>query len=143
MRLAHLAEVVAIEAALFPRPWQREHFLHELQRNDHAINDVWTLEGRVLGYLSYWLLGEEIQLNKIAVAQHAQRRGLGRTMMRALMEQAGERNCSAILLEVREANQAAIALYRAFEFRDEGKRADYYGPGQDALLMARRDLKRI
>ena len=60
-----------------------------------------------------------------------------------LLEQATERRCSAILLEVREANRAAIALYRAFEFRDEGKRADYYGPGQDALLMARRDLKRI
>ena len=143
MRPAHLAAVLAIEAALFPNPWRRGHFLHELQENEHSSNYVLMEGEQVVGYLSFWQLGDEVQLNKIAVAPAVQRRGVGSAMMQALLVQAQQRNCCAILLEVREANLAAISLYRRFGFRDEGKRPDYYGPGLDALLMARRDGKRI
>ena len=41
-------------------------------------------------------------------------------------------------LEVARGNEAALALYRAAGFREEGVRRSYYGPGEDALILWRR-----
>jgi ribosomal-protein-alanine N-acetyltransferase len=41
-----------------------------------------------------------------------------------------------ILLEVRESNAAALALYRSLEFRELDRRARYYSDtGEDAVVM--------
>jgi ribosomal-protein-alanine N-acetyltransferase len=37
---------------------------------------------------------------------------------------------------VRVSNQSAIALYRKYGFREEGRRPNYYHDGEDALIMA-------
>ncbi len=42
-----------------------------------------------------------------------------------------------MLLEVRPDNASAIALYRRLGFSPVTTRRDYYGPGQDALVMLR------
>jgi ribosomal-protein-alanine N-acetyltransferase len=42
-----------------------------------------------------------------------------------------------MLLEVRADNIAAISLYESFGFVINGRRRDYYGAGQDAVLMQR------
>jgi len=40
-------------------------------------------------------------------------------------------------LEVRRENAEAIALYRSFGFTERGVRRNYYGRGQDAIIMSR------
>lgn len=136
MRAEHVAAVAALEATLFPRPWRQEHFLHELLRNRFSENYVLLQDDRLVGYVSVWILDGELQLNKIAVDASQQRVGYGRRLMRELLGLARSHRCDAVTLEVRESNHAARQLYDRFSFRLTGKRRDYYGPGEDALLMA-------
>ena len=40
-----------------------------------------------------------------------------------------------VTLEVRRANLAARALYRKLKFEERRLRKNYYGPGEDAIVM--------
>ncbi|MEP7085209.1 MAG: GNAT family N-acetyltransferase [Betaproteobacteria bacterium] len=77
----------------------------------------------------------------ISVAGHAQRKGVGTALMRALCDYAdGWAGILRIELTVFEDNQRAIALYQKFGFEIEGRhRAFAMRDGQyaDALTMAR------
>jgi len=44
----------------------------------------------------------------------------------------------SMMLEVRAANLPAINLYLSSGYAVRGTIADYYGPGMDALVMAKR-----
>jgi ribosomal-protein-alanine N-acetyltransferase len=53
-----------------------------------------------------------------------------------VLREARKNGALAILLEVRESNAAARALYAKVGFREEGRRPRYYrDPDEDAVLM--------
>ncbi len=135
MRLTDVDAVARIEAASFPAPWNRGHFRHELERNPYSVNRVLRSGGSVVGYTSVWILDGELQVNKIAVAPCRRGRGLGLLLMRRLLTLAAESRCRRVTLEVRPGNAEARALYANLGFGETGRRKDYYGPGQEAILM--------
>ena len=76
----------------------------------------------------------------IATAPAARRTGLGRALLRALLERAAALGAPSVLLEVRTDNAGAQALYRSAGFREVGVRRGYYQPsGADALVMRLHD----
>jgi len=135
MRATDLDDVVRIEAASFPTPWKREHFVHELRHNRFSVNRVLRRGTRAVGYVSVWIIDRELQINKLAIDPDDRGSGLGRKLLERLLLLADETRCGRISLEVRPANTPALALYTAFGFRETGRRADYYGPGEPAILM--------
>jgi N6-L-threonylcarbamoyladenine synthase len=64
----------------------------------------------------------------MAVAPTAQGRGLGRQLLRALLEEAERRGQRTVRLEVRADNPVAQGLYAAHGFMREGLRRGYYQP---------------
>jgi ribosomal-protein-alanine N-acetyltransferase len=75
-------------------------------------------------------------IQTIAVAPSARRRGLGRELMRALISAAAERGANRVFLEVRADNPNAQALYLSLGFEQIAVRPKYYQPdGVDALIM--------
>jgi len=44
---------------------------------------------------------------------------------------------ASVTLEVRRSNAPARALYSSLGFEEAGVRRDYYGRGEDALIMRR------
>jgi ribosomal protein S18 acetylase RimI-like enzyme len=59
--------------------------------------------------------------------------------MQEVLPTAVEMGGRRLLLEVRNSNNAAIALYRKFGFSDDGVRREYYPAAdgrEDALLMS-------
>ncbi|MFF8871137.1 GNAT family N-acetyltransferase [Streptomyces massasporeus] len=75
----------------------------------------------------------------LAVAPDARARGLGRGLMRETLYELRRRGVREVLLSVEPANSAAIALYRSLGFTcDEALRRDYFGPGEDRLIMRSR-----
>lgn len=94
-------------------------------------------ESRVpVAYLVAWHVADELHLLAIATAMHRRRMGIGRALVQRLVDFAFERDVRHIFLEVRQSNEAAIALYRSFGFYRLGVRAKYYADGEDALEMA-------
>ena len=80
---------------------------------------------------------DEGELENIVVTESHRRRGLGRRLLSELMAAARAKNVAHLLLEVRESNQAARALYESCGFTISSRRKDYYSaPAEDALSYA-------
>ena len=93
-------------------------------------------EGAVLGFIVARVLGDEWEIENVAVARPAQRRGLGSRLVRELLDTAKIRSARSVFLEVRESNRAAQELYRKWGFVPAGRRKSYYeDPPEDALLF--------
>ena len=77
----------------------------------------------------------EWEIENIAVAGPARRRGLGTRLLGELLDLARGRGADAVFLEVRESNHAARALYEKWAFLESGRRRGYYkDPEEDAIL---------
>ena len=76
----------------------------------------------------------EWEIENVAVAGPARRRGLGARLLGELLNRLRARGAQAIFLEVRESNQAARALYEKWAFVESGRRKAYYrDPVEDAV----------
>jgi ribosomal-protein-alanine N-acetyltransferase len=74
-------------------------------------------------------------LENLVVAPDFRRKGLATGLFAALLTRARETNSESIFLEVRESNQAALALYARLGFVESGRRKLYYAnPHEDAVL---------
>ena len=91
--------------------------------------------GEVLGFLVARVLGPDWELENVAVAAAAQRRGFARRLLAELLEVARSRSAASVYLEVRESNRGARALYEQCGFEVTGRRKAYYQhPPEDALV---------
>ncbi|HLL66112.1 MAG TPA: ribosomal protein S18-alanine N-acetyltransferase [Micromonosporaceae bacterium] len=139
MRWWHIDEIVRIEADLFgPEQWSAGMFWNELANGHHylvALDDA----GRVLGYAGLSATPpDEAWVQNIAVRSDAQRRGVGRALLEALLVQARRLGCRRTLLEVAVDNGPAQRLYDSFGFTTVGVRRGYYQPSNtDAMVMLR------
>ena len=133
---ADLDEVMAIERVSFAYPWSSRFFLQELQVQC-ARSVLAEMNGRVIGYILFWLLSDEIDIHNVAVATEFRRRGLGTLLLQQVIAEAKSRQCSRVTLEVRKSNTAAQKLYESMGFVTTGARKGYYSDdGEDALTMA-------
>ena len=89
--------------------------------------------GRIAGFLVARPADDrECDLLNLAVAPAYRRQGIGRGLVRALLES----RQGAIFLEVRESNQAARSLYRSLGFQEVSVRFQYYySPLESAIVM--------
>jgi [ribosomal protein S18]-alanine N-acetyltransferase len=134
MATSDLEDVMAIELVSYPAPWKREHFLQEIH-SPLSFPSVAVVDGRVVGYLCLMSLFEEAQIMNIAVAPQQRGRGVGRQLIEHAIAAAREKGAEMLVLEVRESNAAAIALYESFGFVRYFVRKGYYEGKEDAILM--------
>jgi len=87
------------------------------------------------GFVLARLAGGDCELENIFVSPQKQHRGLGSRLVRSLASASRKHNAARILLEVRESNTAARALYEKCGFAITGRRPNYYtDPIEDAVL---------
>jgi ribosomal-protein-alanine N-acetyltransferase len=140
MKADDLAAVLAIERASFPNPWPATTFLGEVQ-NAPVSHPYVAVSGagdneRVIGYVLFWLISDEAQINNIAVHPEFRRRGIGESLLRQTLDLIRGLGGSFVILEVRQSNQAAQSLYLKLGFSEIGRRRSYYfNPEEDALVM--------
>jgi ribosomal-protein-alanine N-acetyltransferase len=91
-------------------------------------------EAGVRGFIAGKGLGEEWEIENIAVAEPARRRGLGTRLLGEFLDLARSRGANMIFLEVRESNVGARRLYEKWAFVETGRRKLYYRePEEDAI----------
>jgi ribosomal-protein-alanine N-acetyltransferase len=137
MTVQDLDEVLDIERRSFPEPWSRGMFLHELKLPFSTSIVARTADPphALLGYICWWLVGDDLQILNVAVHPERRQQGIGRALVESALRAAQERHAGTVTLEVRRDNGGAIALYRSFGFTEHGVRPHYYGRGADAILM--------
>ena len=134
MMTSDLDEVMAIEQVSYPAPWKREHFLQEIH-SPLSFPEVAVNNGCVVGYVCLMSLFEEAQIMNIAVAPAQRDRGVARRLMERAFLTARDKGAENLVLEVRESNAAAIALYESYGFSRYFIRKGYYEGKEDAFLM--------
>jgi ribosomal-protein-alanine acetyltransferase len=133
-----LDPIMAIESGVFGSDaWSRDGMRAELG-SSHTYYLVSESDGRVDGYAG--LLApqgsSQADIQTIAVAEHARRKGLGRALMTALLAEARERGAREVFLEVRADNPGAQDLYASLGFEEIAIRTGYYQPDNvDAHVM--------
>lgn len=134
-----LEEIIRIEEEAFPIPWSRNLFREELlnpvariivaRNNSEGISTI-------VGYAVYWLVADELHLQKIAVRRDLRHMGLASGILETAFKTAAAMKTKRATLEVRASNMPALNLYKKFGFRIEGRRPRYYDdPDEDALIM--------
>jgi [ribosomal protein S18]-alanine N-acetyltransferase len=136
MTAADLDAVMAIERSSFAYPWSPRFFLQELQV-PCARSILGEINERIVGYVLFWLLPNEIDVHNLAVHSEFRRRGIGRLLLQQVVIEARCRSSNRVTLEVRQSNVSAQKLYESLGFTTTAVRRGYYSDnGEDALAMA-------
>jgi ribosomal-protein-alanine N-acetyltransferase len=139
MRQEDLAAVREIEALSFSNPWSDDTFRGEIQNTAVSFPMVTVRRPReeVVGYIIYWQIRDDVQINNIAVRPDCRGLGLGEAMLRYAIAKSRESGATFMTLEVRQSNKPALMLYRKLGFEIMGTRKNYYTkPDEDANVMA-------
>lgn len=134
-----IAALMALEAAAFPDPWEENGLTLLLAP---PFGGLCAYAGEALAGYVGWLhfpadgpLPAEAEITRIAVSPALRRRGIGRLLLRGMLEHLAPLDSPITLrLDVRESNAAAQALYTDFGFTVCGRRPRFYG-SEDALEM--------
>ena len=138
-----LDAIMAIETATFPSDaWSRGSMRSELDGPHSYYLIAGNGEGVVEGYAG--LLAPrgsgQADIQTIAVVESARGRGLGRTLLANLLDEARRREVTEVFLEVRADNDGAIRLYESFGFERIAVREHYYQPDDVAAHVMRLSL---
>lgn len=124
-----------IERMSYRFPWSPNFFLQELQvACARAI--LAEIDGRIVGYVLFWLLPGAVDIHNIAIHVDYRRRGIARLLLDKVTDEARRQSALRVLLEVRQSNLPAQKLYASSGFVTTGVRKGYYSDdGEDALAM--------
>ncbi len=118
--------------------WPEATWWAELAQRPRREYVVVAGDSGILGYAGLDVSGDSADVMTIAVVPDAQGRGIGRLLLDELIARAARRGASALLLEVRADNSAALSLYEATGFARLAVRPRYYQPDDvDAVVMRR------
>jgi len=95
--------------------------------------------GAASGFIIGRQVADEGEILNLAVRETCRRQGEGRALAKRLLEVFAKAGVVKVFLEVRESNEAAIALYEKLGFGLAGRREKYYRePVEAALILEKR-----
>ncbi|MCG2607550.1 MULTISPECIES: ribosomal protein S18-alanine N-acetyltransferase [unclassified Acinetobacter] len=137
MQHADVQTVANIEKLVQSHPWTVKQFEESI---DSYHSTVIEQQGQVVGFCILQPVLDEANLLLMAVHPSQQGKGLGYQLLEASIAQL-KNNPLQIFLEVRESNQAAIALYEKSGFHQIDLRKNYYpkanGSREHAIIMVK------
>ena len=135
MQVDDVPSVFDIERESFnDSSWTIDAFYHELNENNFAKYFVVIFQEEIIGYLGLWIVIDQAQITTIAIKESFRDYGLGHLLLNYVMDYA-RHTCDVMSLEVRITNVIAQHVYKKLGFQYGGKRKNYYGEGEDALVM--------
>ncbi len=138
MSVNDLAQVEALEAEAFVggvhKPWTVRMFEEELAQPGRTW---WVAHdrGSIVGFAGGLLAGDSLEVLDVAVSQARRNEGIATRLLARLAYDGQTLGATQITLEVHAGNTAAHSLYEGLGFAEVGRRRNYYGAGNDALIM--------
>lgn len=138
--LTDLPALVALEA-LFPGDRLSACSLRRLLRSPSAclrVVDADGVDGLAASGVLLTRIGSRVgRIYSLVVAPGARGRGLARSLVADLEQEARRRGCARVRLEVRADNASARALYAALGYVERTRLPGYYDDGGDGLRLER------
>lgn len=138
MTLDDIAQVIEIEGRAYVYPWSKGIF-EDCLRVGYLC---WVFEaaGRVQAYAILSIMAGDCHVMNLSVDPEVHGQGVGRTVLRQLIEIARNYRVETMLLEARPSNAAALKLYTTEGFNEVGTRKAYYPARrgrEDAVILAK------
>ena len=135
MNAFHVAQIAALEKICFADPWSERSIASELD-NKLAFWLVAVEGDTVAGYIGSQTVLDETDMMNVAVHPDFRRKGIAEALILELVDHLRRMGSHCLTLEVRASNAPAIALYEKLDFREIGRRKNYYrNPKEDALIL--------
>ena len=132
---ADIPALAELERGAFSDPWSADQ-LHDALAWSGAIAFITEDAVGITGYVLGRVVVDQAEILSIATVARCRRRGIGRTLLDAVLARMVERGAVAVWLEVRASNDAARLMYQAAGFVTAGRRRGYYRqPPEDALVL--------
>jgi ribosomal-protein-alanine N-acetyltransferase len=142
MTALDLVSATAIEKEVYAKAaWSAGQFKEEFAKAPKTAHYlVAEFEGQLIAYAGIFYVADVADIHTITVAADHRRKGIGRELLKRLIDWARVKKAQAIMLEMRLGNDQARPLYESFGFVEISRRENYYGPGLTAVVM-RKELK--
>ena len=134
MRLSDLEEIKNTLQTDFDDFWNFEIFKEELANNNSSYL-VLRYDDEIVCFGGIKIILDEANIMDIVTRKDKRNQGFARFVLNELINISKEQNCTSITLEVNENNLPAIHLYELFDFKEVGRRKNYYKNGDTAILM--------
>lgn len=129
-------QISDIELQNFSAPWSVDAIKQFLSFDCNKILCV-KINSKVVSYISFTLIVDEIQICNIATHCNFKNQGFASKLLKNLLKFAKDNGVSTIYLEVRKSNSIAINLYQKFNFDIVGTRKNFYAnPTEDAYVFS-------
>lgn len=137
-----LVPAVVIEKDVYGKAaWSTAQFKEEFAKSPKNANYlVAEFEGEIIAYAGIFFISDVADIHTLTVVDRHRRKGVGRELLKRLIDWARVKKADAIMLEMRLGNDQARPLYEDHGFVELSKRENYYGPGLTAVVM-RKELK--
>ena len=130
-----MAEVLGIERDSFEFTWTEEDFLCCL-RQRNCIGMVAECDQEIVGFMVYEIHKSKLRVLNFATALASRRQGVGRQMIRRLIDKLSQQRRKEIVVDVRETNLLAQLFFQSEQFRAVRVMRNYYDDtDEDAYLM--------
>lgn len=131
----HLNEIMEIEKECFLEPFKEESLIYELEENAFSVFYVALIEGKVVGFIDFWITFDSSTICQIAVSKKYRNKGIASKLLERMFIDLKDKEVVVSSLEVRTHNESAIALYLKHGYFKEVVKPHYYNNGDDALYM--------
>ena len=138
MQYSDLEDIVRIECAAHITPWSKAT-LRDCIRAGYDCELI-SISGECAAFSIARTGPDDTELLNLCVHPDYQQRGLGRRLLGSVITRARRHGSARVLLDVRESNGPAQALYAKSGFECLGQRPGYYrqadGERESAVIMA-------
>jgi ribosomal-protein-alanine N-acetyltransferase len=146
-----LDEVVTINKKCLPENYPSGFFIDIYERfpKSFLVSEIIKSKeviGYIMGRIERGLSNYGFRLTKkghivsVAVLHEYRKNGVGYDLVSKSLKAMGDYGASEFVLEVRESNTPAIALYKKLNFENSKTLKGYYSDGEDAYLMSKKFL---
>ncbi len=139
MNFLRLAErdvdlILSIQKDNFLDGWNKEQLISAFNSGDFFAVGL-DVGGRLVGLITYSLVIDVADIEGVVVLCSERGKGYGKALVDYAVKDLTAKGAKSALLEVREGNNSAIALYLSRGFGKISVRKKYYSDGENALVM--------
>jgi len=128
---------VSLDKELFPySPWSSAQYKQEFSSPTRHFVVALDDQQSIVGYAGVFAPGAaEADVLTVGVVPEHRGQGIAKALMVLITDWAKAQGSTAMMLEVKTDNSAAIGLYQSLGYAKLNVRKDYFGPGLDAQVM--------
>ncbi len=127
-----LNKIYEISKDSFSNSWSFNSYEEDF-KNIFSKYFVITINNLIVGFLSSWIILDEINITNLSIEKNFRGKGLSKILLGNFLKIYKNHE---IFLEVRISNKIAKNLYKKFSFEEVYIRKNYYkNPIEDAIIM--------